>query len=270
MARIRNLRPAFFKDEHLAELSPLARILFAGLWTLADRAGNLEDRPRYIKIEVLPYDECDVYTMLDDLRAAGFIRRYLVADVPYIHIPKFTAHQRVSGDEAKAPTVIPPPEEPGTKRPRSKSEAGEKHVSARSTEYGVLSTEIGELSAEGAPAPTHTRPVAVADGGEWGASPAQRHSPNNAYQARRKGLSVPRFLHDSLLSQLAEPDEPALMAWYAETERTFDGKAVGETNLQFWRQRFAEWQGTTGKAAPAVDPWSAEGWAARGHGKVTA
>jgi len=36
----------------------LARLLYPGLWMLADREGRLEDRPLRIKAEILPYDTC--------------------------------------------------------------------------------------------------------------------------------------------------------------------------------------------------------------------
>ena len=52
--RARNLKPGFFKNECLLSLSPLHRLLFAGLWCMADRNGILEDRPAKIKIEVKP------------------------------------------------------------------------------------------------------------------------------------------------------------------------------------------------------------------------
>ena len=48
MARARNIKPGFFANENLAECDPLARLLFAGLWCLADREGRLEDRPKRI------------------------------------------------------------------------------------------------------------------------------------------------------------------------------------------------------------------------------
>src|SRR5262245_4448792 len=60
MARARLLKPGFFTNEDLVELPPAARLLFAGLWTLADREGRLEDRPKRIKLAVLPYDDVDV------------------------------------------------------------------------------------------------------------------------------------------------------------------------------------------------------------------
>jgi hypothetical protein len=55
VARSRNIKPGFFLNDELAECEPLARILFAGLWCIADREGRLEDRPKRIKAEVLPY-----------------------------------------------------------------------------------------------------------------------------------------------------------------------------------------------------------------------
>ena len=54
--RARNIKPGFFKNDTLAELEFAARLLFIGLWGLADRAGRLEDRPKKIKAEVFPYD----------------------------------------------------------------------------------------------------------------------------------------------------------------------------------------------------------------------
>ena len=51
MARARNIKPGFFLNEELGVLPPLVRILFAGLWCIADRDGRLEDRPKRIKME---------------------------------------------------------------------------------------------------------------------------------------------------------------------------------------------------------------------------
>ena len=55
MARTRNIKPGFFRNEDLAELGAYAMLLYAGLWTIADREGRLEDRPKRIKVDVLPY-----------------------------------------------------------------------------------------------------------------------------------------------------------------------------------------------------------------------
>lgn len=91
--RMRTLKPGFFKNEELAELQPLARLLFAGLWCMADREGRLEDRPKRIKAELLPYDSSDVAKLLDALASSGFIVRYSVDGHKYIAIPTFRRHQ---------------------------------------------------------------------------------------------------------------------------------------------------------------------------------
>lgn len=93
MSRARNIKPGFFMNERLAECDPLARILFAGLWCEADRSGILEDRPKRIKANCLPYDECDCHALLEQLRERGFIARYQVANVSYIQILAFNKHQ---------------------------------------------------------------------------------------------------------------------------------------------------------------------------------
>ncbi|SEJ55297.1 hypothetical protein [Frateuria terrea] len=93
MSRARNIKPGFFKNDLLAECNPLARILFCGLWCVADREGRLEDRPKRIKADCLPYDECDCDALLGELAERGFIVRYTVSEARYIAIPEFAKHQ---------------------------------------------------------------------------------------------------------------------------------------------------------------------------------
>ena len=93
MARSRNIKPGFFKNEQLAECQPLVRLLFAGLWCLADRAGRLEDRPKRIRAEILPYDDGSVDEMLNELHKNGFIVRYSNAGQGFIHVVNFHKHQ---------------------------------------------------------------------------------------------------------------------------------------------------------------------------------
>lgn len=93
MARSRNIKPSFFKNEDLADLPPFDRLLFIGLWCLADREGRLEDRPRRIKIELFPGDTYDVEIGLGNLEGKGFIERYEVAGFSVISLPNFIRHQ---------------------------------------------------------------------------------------------------------------------------------------------------------------------------------
>jgi hypothetical protein len=91
--RARNIKPGYFKNEELADCDPLARILFSGLWCLADREGRLEYRPRKIKAEVLPYDNCNIDKLIKQLSDKEFILVYMVNNNNYIQILKFNKHQ---------------------------------------------------------------------------------------------------------------------------------------------------------------------------------
>jgi len=105
--RARNLKPSFFTNADLVECEPMARILFAGLWCMADREGRLQDRPKQIKIQVLPCDSCDVDNLLSQLASKGLIIRYESGGVAFIQVTNFTKHQRPHVKEAES--VIPEP-----------------------------------------------------------------------------------------------------------------------------------------------------------------
>jgi len=114
MPRSRNIKPGFFKNEYLAEVTPHARLLFIGLWLLADREGRLEDRPRKIRAELFPFEDCDVPAMLVELEEKGFLHRYILdnADIrhqeSYIQVFNFVKHQDPHYKE-KASEIPPPP-----------------------------------------------------------------------------------------------------------------------------------------------------------------
>lgn len=113
MARSRNIKPGLYKNEDLAECSIWARYIFPGLWTLADREGRLEDRPKRIKGELLPFDSQDVEPLLQELartkdaQGVAFIVRYQNAEGRFIQISKFTVHQTPHYSE-KASVIKPP------------------------------------------------------------------------------------------------------------------------------------------------------------------
>ena len=75
MARSRNIKPGFFTNEDMVELGFATRLLFAGLWTVADRKGRLQDRPKKIKIDIFPADNVDADVMLQELHDSKFIVR---------------------------------------------------------------------------------------------------------------------------------------------------------------------------------------------------
>ncbi len=130
MARCRNLKPGFFENEALAECSPLARLLFAGLWCIADREGRLEDRPKRIRAKLLPYDDGSVDDMLQELHRVGFILRYAAGGERFIQVVNFAKHQNPHHREG--PSTIPAPDKPET----SPRQAQDKPESSR-VGYGL-------------------------------------------------------------------------------------------------------------------------------------
>lgn len=121
MARIRYLKPGFFKDEDISDLKFETRLLFEGLWNIADREGRLEDRPKRIKVEVFPYDDVDIeaglvrLTLPKKISKKPFILRYLGSDgLPYIQILEWHKHQKPHHTEQAS--IIPAPTKEDLKR----------------------------------------------------------------------------------------------------------------------------------------------------------
>jgi len=90
MPKIRGIKPEFWTDEDVVELSVPARLLFIGLWNFACDNGHLPDKPKQIKMRILPADDVDVNKLLDELAHHGRISR---ADGT-ITIAKFAHHQK--------------------------------------------------------------------------------------------------------------------------------------------------------------------------------
>lgn len=107
MARARNIKPAFFDNDELAEIPALGRLLFIGLWTLADHNGNLEWREKRVKKQLLAYDDCDINELANNLDKSGFVRFYSDGEKTYLNIVNFTKHQNPHKNERVKGSDIP-------------------------------------------------------------------------------------------------------------------------------------------------------------------
>jgi hypothetical protein len=108
MARIRTVKPEFFRHEALQDLEAAnpgayTMLVFAGLWGHCDKHGVFEYRPRTLKLDILPFLPFDMATTLDLLVSHGFVERVEVDGKCYGRIPSFTEHQRITGKEAQEP-----------------------------------------------------------------------------------------------------------------------------------------------------------------------
>lgn len=86
-------------NEDIIELPFEARLLFIGLWILADREGRLENRPKKIKMSLFPADDINVAEQLENISKFGFIELYNADGIDVIQIVNFVKHQNPHGLE---------------------------------------------------------------------------------------------------------------------------------------------------------------------------
>lgn len=94
MARIRSVHPGLWTDEAFVCASPLARLLFIGIWNECDDAGSFEWSPLKLKMRILPADNADVVELLAELEANGCIRSYELGGRKFGAVRNFGRFQR--------------------------------------------------------------------------------------------------------------------------------------------------------------------------------
>jgi hypothetical protein len=110
MARIRSIKPEFWTSEQVMECSPIARLLFVGLWNFADDCGRISLSARTIKAQVFPGDNMTpeaVLGMVQELSTNGLVLPYSVQGKDYLQITGWQ-HQRIDKPQ---PAKHPPPRE---------------------------------------------------------------------------------------------------------------------------------------------------------------
>lgn len=115
MARIRTVKPEYWKSERLATQLPghdgrEARRLFIALWNFAEDHGVCRGSPAYLRAEAYPYDEdvttADVARWLGMLEVGGFIVRYQRDGSSYLWVRGFAEHQKI---DRPSKTTLPEP-----------------------------------------------------------------------------------------------------------------------------------------------------------------
>jgi len=148
MARTRIIKPGFFKNEELAECSAFARLLFAGLWTLADREGRLEDRPKRIKADIFPYDNLDCDALLNELSEKKFLVRYKSEGQYYIQIVNFVKHQQPHHKEIQSVIPSPVKVEAILDQDQVNDDTTKSHIAPLDTSYLILDTSTTHRARE--------------------------------------------------------------------------------------------------------------------------
>ena len=162
--RIRSTKPEFWSDEELATAVPRdGRLLYMGLWNLADEHGRLRGNPQFVKGQLFVYDDdmtpATIDRLLDVLAAVGKVVRYRVNGASFLYLPNLAKHQRL--ESGKVPSRLPdpaladvdesaPPEPPHPNKSarNSNQSAPRVHESARGAEKSARNRTVDGTRSE--------------------------------------------------------------------------------------------------------------------------
>lgn len=89
MSRIRSIHPGIWTDEKFISVTPLAELLFIGLWNFADDGGVFEWNPIVLKAKIFPTRRLILKKLLIELQELGMIECYEVDGKLYGQIKDF-------------------------------------------------------------------------------------------------------------------------------------------------------------------------------------
>ena len=99
MARIRTIKPQFWINEELGTIPRDARLLYIGLWNIADDRGVFQWRPGQILIQLFPYDRelspANIEEWLLKLERINDIVKFEEDGKAFGYIPNFIKHQDI-------------------------------------------------------------------------------------------------------------------------------------------------------------------------------
>lgn len=138
MARIRNIKPAFFRHEALQDLEAAhpgqhIMLVYIALWTQCDAAGVFPWKPRQLKLDILPFIDFSLDQTLHILNSNNFIQHYQADGAEWGYIPTFDKHQRITGKEATEGEKYP---KPGENKPGNNRETTGKQPDAQERSTG--------------------------------------------------------------------------------------------------------------------------------------
>lgn len=113
MARIRTIKPEFWVSEQVVDCSPIARLLFIGMWNFCDDGGVHPASCRMLKMEVFPGDDVspsDIERYVSELISAGLLTEYEAGGKRFWHVTGWR-HQKIEKPTKKYPG--PPNESQG-------------------------------------------------------------------------------------------------------------------------------------------------------------
>lgn len=105
--RIRQIKPEFWKDAKMADLSEGARLFFIGTWGLCDDAGWLRWDVAGIAAELYPFEGRHSREKRVERHAAALasLGRIHIHDCGHAQVPKMPAHQHLAGTTRRVTSI---------------------------------------------------------------------------------------------------------------------------------------------------------------------
>lgn len=206
MARIRTIKPEFWTSEQVMECSPMARLLFIGIWNFCDDAGNHPLSAKTIKALIFPGDEittAQVDAMLGELQSNDLITAYEASAKQYLHVNGW-GHQKIDKPTYKHPSFVD----------RSPSTPREGDDDSPSSSGALTPGKEGEGKGSNTPSPREPFEMSL----EWTPDPTLL-----AAYAKRSGLAVSQFTPEAISGFVVHHDAKGL----AQTEAQWVAALVG-------------------------------------------
>lgn len=163
MARIRSVKPEFWRDAKVLKLSEGAMLLFIGSWNLCDDEGRMVWDPEQVQVDLFSSKpHLDLEKLAAELVAQRMVVLYEAAGVRYYAVRNFSKHQKI---DKRTPSRLPPPPS-SPEFPREAAKTAESPKPPTQEGKGVERTGSGNgqeqaISTKG----TRFRPVPMPD--EW-------------------------------------------------------------------------------------------------------
>lgn len=123
------IHPEIWESEDFSKLSNLAKLMFIGMFSLADDEGKGRAKAVYLKSVIFPYDEClrlaDVEKGLSEIASCMSVSLYTRDGNKYYKLDKWSKWQRVDKPQ---PSKIPDPDPEPSYSEASYSEASPETV----------------------------------------------------------------------------------------------------------------------------------------------
>lgn len=242
--RARSIKPGFYKNDQLAECSLAARLLFPGLWMMADREGRLEYRPKRIKAEVFPYDDVDVSALVGELAREGLVVEYEVGGTACLWITGFKKHQNPHRNEKASELPVCPQERETTELQQQAEKDYTKESCKGTNDSGKGTNNSGKGANEDAPRNVSlgltpdsgllipdTTPLTPHEGGEEKSGKEQKPESSCPHQ------KIIEAYHEIL------PECPRIRVWPKASERQMTARwreSKERQSLEWWRHVFSD------------------------------